>query len=172
VDSIDLKFPHHTNEIAQCGEALRAAPAAIANCRPFGASCGLAESAEGVDHWCDAFAHSGHLTLKDEKMSKSLGNTVSIRNFLASRSSDELRMLCLLSPYRHPYDDRPPGWNKSPSHTGTSSLLTPIPLALVPKVELDRRAPGKGGRRTAKACWIRRTRGAASAPLFSRLPGT
>uniref|UniRef100_A0A3Q4H933 Probable cysteine--tRNA ligase, mitochondrial n=1 Tax=Neolamprologus brichardi TaxID=32507 RepID=A0A3Q4H933_NEOBR len=79
---IDLAFPHHENEIAQ-SEAYH--------------QCG---------QWANYFLHSGHLHLKGsaEKMSKSLKNYISIKDFLQSYSADEFRMFCLLSKYRSAID--------------------------------------------------------------------
>lgn len=74
----DLIFPHHENEEAQ--------------------SCVY----HSVDDWVTNWIHTGHLHLKGhvEKMSKSLKNTVSIRELLEKHSSDQFRMACLLSHYR------------------------------------------------------------------------
>lgn len=79
---IDLAFPHHENEIAQ-SEAYH--------------QCG---------QWCNYFLHSGHLHLKDqaEKMSKSLKNYITIKDFLQSYSASEFRMFCLLTKYRSGID--------------------------------------------------------------------
>nr|XP_023682377.1 probable cysteine--tRNA ligase, mitochondrial isoform X1 [Paramormyrops kingsleyae] len=79
---IDLAFPHHENEIAQC-EAYH--------------QCG---------QWGNYFLHSGHLHLKGspEKMSKSLKNYITIKDFLQSYSASEFRMFCLLSRYRSAID--------------------------------------------------------------------
>ncbi|CAL1597705.1 unnamed protein product [Knipowitschia caucasica] len=79
---IDLAFPHHENEIAQ-SEAYH--------------QCG---------QWCNYFLHSGHLHLKGraEKMSKSLKNYITIKDFLQSYSASEFRMFCLLTKYRSGID--------------------------------------------------------------------
>ncbi len=61
---VDLKFPHHTNEIAQA-EAYRA-----------GNIAGI--SKEWIPHW----VHTGHLHIDGLKMSKSLKNFVTIREML------------------------------------------------------------------------------------------
>ncbi|MCO6450298.1 MAG: cysteine--tRNA ligase, partial [Caldilineales bacterium] len=78
----DLIFPHHENEIAQ-SESCNAAPLAT--------------------YWL----HNGMLQLRGEKMSKSLGNMVSINQFLADHDADTFRILVLGSHYRKPlaYDD-------------------------------------------------------------------
>ncbi|XP_069573295.1 probable cysteine--tRNA ligase, mitochondrial isoform X1 [Brachyistius frenatus] len=79
---IDLAFPHHENEIAQ-SEAYH--------------QCG---------QWANYFLHSGHLHLKGsaEKMSKSLKNFITIKDFLQSYSANEFRMFCLLTKYRSAID--------------------------------------------------------------------
>lgn len=79
---IDLAFPHHENEIAQ------------------------SEAFHQCDQWANYFLHSGHLHLKGsaEKMSKSLKNYITIKDFLQSYSADEFRMFCLLVKYRSAID--------------------------------------------------------------------
>ena len=73
----DLIFPHHENEIRQC--------------------CAY----HSVDVWSTHWLHSGHLHLKDDvKMSKSLQNTISIKNLLKTYKSDEFRLFCLMSHYK------------------------------------------------------------------------
>lgn len=73
----DLIFPHHENEIAQ-------------------SECYTGK--EFSRYWI----HNGMLQLGGEKMSKSLGNIVSIKEFLSKRSSDVMRMLVLNGTYRAP----------------------------------------------------------------------
>ena len=78
----DLVFPHHENEIAQT------------------------ESYTGhafARYWM----HNGMLQLKGEKMSKSLGNLVTVDDFLAQHEANVLRLLILSSHYRKPlaYND-------------------------------------------------------------------
>jgi cysteinyl-tRNA synthetase len=73
----DLIFPHHENEIAQ-SESLT--------------------DKQFVRYW----VHNGMLQLGGEKMSKSLGNLVTIEDFLAQHSADDLRFMVLNSAYRSP----------------------------------------------------------------------
>jgi len=73
----DLIFPHHENEIAQTESYTG---------KPF------------ARYWI----HNGMLQLGGEKMSKSLGNIVSIKDFLAKRDADVMRMLVLSGNYRAP----------------------------------------------------------------------
>jgi cysteinyl-tRNA synthetase len=73
----DLIFPHHENEIAQ-SECFTG--------KPF------------ARYWL----HNGMLQLKGEKMSKSLGNLITIDDFLAQHSPDVLRVVIAGSGYRKP----------------------------------------------------------------------
>ena len=73
----DLIFPHHENEIAQT------------------------ESYTGRQ-FARYWIHNGMLQLGGGKMSKSLGNIVSIKDFLSKRDADVMRMLVLSGNYRAP----------------------------------------------------------------------
>ncbi|HQM54012.1 MAG TPA: cysteine--tRNA ligase [Anaerolineaceae bacterium] len=73
----DLVFPHHENEIAQ------------------------SESYTGKT-FARYWIHNGMLQLSGEKMSKSVGNLVTIEEFLENHPADALRMLVLNSGYRNP----------------------------------------------------------------------
>ena len=73
----DLIFPHHENEIAQSESFTD---------KPF------------ARYWM----HNGMLQLSGEKMSKSLGNLVTIDDFLADHEGDVMRMLVLNGNYRGP----------------------------------------------------------------------
>jgi len=73
----DLIFPHHENEIAQT-ECFTG--------KPF------------ARYWM----HNGMLQLHGEKMSKSLGNLVTIDDFLLRHEADALRMMILNGSYRAP----------------------------------------------------------------------
>ena len=84
---IDLVFPHHENELAQ--------------------SC----SAFGHDVMANVWMHNGHLQVEGEKMSKSLGNFVTIHELLhtdkfggRSWPGVVLRYAMLLTHYRQPID--------------------------------------------------------------------
>lgn len=74
----DLIFPHHENEIAQSEAFLAQAP------------------------WVRYWIHNGLLQLGDEKMSKSLGNLISIRELLERGGGEIFRFLVLSSHYRNP----------------------------------------------------------------------
>lgn len=74
---LDLKFPHHENEIAQ-SEAHN-------NCRL-------------ANFWM----HNGFLRLNDEKMSKSLGNILTLRDALKIHHPEVIRFFMLKTHYRSP----------------------------------------------------------------------
>ncbi len=73
----DLVFPHHENEIAQTESLTR---------KPF------------ARYW----VHNGMLQFSGDKMSKSIGNIVTVEDFLAQHDPDTLRMMILNSSYRSP----------------------------------------------------------------------
>jgi cysteinyl-tRNA synthetase len=75
---IDLVFPHHENEIAQ-------------SCCAF-----------HTDRMAQTWMHNGFLQVEGEKMSKSLGNFVTIREVLADWPGDVARLAMLSSHYRQP----------------------------------------------------------------------
>jgi cysteinyl-tRNA synthetase len=77
---IDLVFPHHENEIAQSEGAHRDHPLAR------------------------VWMHNGFLNVEGEKMSKSLGNFITIRELLQDWPGDVLRFNMLRSHYRQPVD--------------------------------------------------------------------
>lgn len=88
---IDLVFPHHENEIAQ-------------SCCAFGGTDG---SGRMANYWM----HNGFLQVEGEKMSKSLGNFVTINELLATESfggrkwpGEVLRLAMLKTHYRQPID--------------------------------------------------------------------
>jgi len=74
----DLIFPHHENEIAQ------------------------SECFTGVVPFVRYWLHNGLLQLGEEKMSKSLGNLVTVGEVLDKYSTDALRLFILSSHYRSP----------------------------------------------------------------------
>jgi cysteinyl-tRNA synthetase len=76
----DLKFPHHENELAQSVCAHDGAPLAR--------------------FWL----HNGFLDIAREKMSKSLGNVLLVRDLLAEAPGEALRFALLTAHYRKPLD--------------------------------------------------------------------
>ena len=75
----DLIFPHHENEIAQSEGATD---------MPF----------------AHTWVHHGFVTIKDEKMSKSLGNFLTIREVLEDYEPEILRLFVFSTHYRNPLD--------------------------------------------------------------------
>ena len=119
---IDLQFPHHENEIAQ-SEA--------ANGGPF------------VNYWL----HNGHLTVDDEKMSKSLGNFFTIRDVLKRYDGETLRFFMLRSHYRSPvnFSDS----NLDDARSALRRLYTALEGVEFPPDDLDWQAPGPAAFRAA-----------------------
>ena len=72
---VDLKFPHHESEAMIC------------------------EGAWGGE-WARTWMHNGFVTLEREKMSKSLGNFVTIREILKDYSGEVIRLCLLKAHYR------------------------------------------------------------------------
>ena len=72
-----MQFPHHENEIAQ-SQAL--------HCHTL------------AKYWM----HNGRLSFKNEKMSKSLGNTFLAKDFINEYSSNILRLVMFQTNYRQP----------------------------------------------------------------------
>jgi cysteinyl-tRNA synthetase len=78
----DLVFPHHENEIAQ-------------------STC-----AHGGAPYCRYWIHNGLIHVDSEKMSKSLGNVLLVRELLAEAPGEAIRLGLLTAHYRQPLD-----WN-------------------------------------------------------------
>lgn len=77
---LDLIFPHHEAEIAQM------------------------ESVSGKTPMVNYWMHTGFLNVKGEKMSKSLGNFITINNLLEEYSPEVFRFFVLSTHYRSPID--------------------------------------------------------------------
>lgn len=75
----DLIFPHHENEIAQ-------------------SEC--ANGCKFVNYWL----HNGFVTINKEKMSKSLGNFLTINDLLKSYDANTIRFFILTNHYRMPVE--------------------------------------------------------------------
>lgn len=74
---VDLKFPHHENEIAQ--------------------SMALNEN-----HLANYWMHNGHINLDGEKMSKSLGNFILAKDFLKMHNANLIKIALFKTHYRLP----------------------------------------------------------------------
>jgi cysteinyl-tRNA synthetase len=78
---VDLIFPHHTNEIAQ--------------------SCCANQGSNYAKYW----VHNGFVTVNGEKMSKSLGNFITVRDLINQGVKGEvIRYMLLSTHYRKPLD--------------------------------------------------------------------
>jgi len=85
----DLVFPHHENEIAQ------------------------SEAFTGVEPFVKYWMHNGLLQLGGEKMSKSLGNLITVKKALEQYSPDAIRLFILSSHYRSPLTCSDEGWESA-----------------------------------------------------------
>lgn len=74
---MDLKFPHHDNEIAQ---------SEVLTCQPM----------------ANIWMHVGFLQMDEEKMSKSLGNFLYVKDIVKKHHPETIRYLMLASHYRQP----------------------------------------------------------------------
>lgn len=113
----DLIFPHHENEIAQSEAALG---------QPF------------VRFWM----HNGMLTLSQEKMSKSLGNVLTLREVLEQHCPEALIILFLGSHYRSPMEFSEEVLEEAERQVGRLRNLFAL---------LSERARGTGGNATVSA---------------------
>lgn len=76
----DLIFPHHENEIAQ-------------------GTC-----AHNGEQYCRYWVHNGFITVNGQKMSKSLGNVLLVRDLLKKYDGEVLRFAMPMTHYRHSLD--------------------------------------------------------------------
>lgn len=74
---VDLKFPHHENEIAQ-------------------------SIALNNNYIAGYWMHNGHININNEKMSKSLGNFILAKDFLKEHSANTIKLAFLSTNYRLP----------------------------------------------------------------------
>ncbi|MFQ2434931.1 cysteine--tRNA ligase [Aeromonas caviae] len=89
----DLIFPHHENEIAQ-GTCAHGTP------------------------YCNTWVHNNFVTVDGQKMSKSLGNVLLVRNLLAEAPGEAIRLVLLSTHYRKPLD-----WNVQRLQNARETLL-------------------------------------------------
>ena len=111
---IDLVFPHHENEIAQSRCAFHTGVMA--------------------NYWM----HNGFLQVEGEKMSKSLGNFVTIHELLADWPGEVVRLNMLRTHYRQPIDWTVKGldesWKVLSAWTSTPEFLQGRDEELAPEV--------------------------------------
>ena len=87
----DLIFPHHENEIAQ--------------------SCCSSANIDEPTSYAKYWMHNGFVTIEGEKMSKSLGNIILVRELTDSYHGEVIRLALLSSHYRQGLD-----WNEKVIH--------------------------------------------------------
>ncbi|MEK7555367.1 MAG: cysteine--tRNA ligase [Patescibacteria group bacterium] len=93
--AVDLKFPHHESEIAQ------------------------QEAASGKKPFVKIWLHTGFLLVNGEKMSKSLGNFITIKDFLKKYPAEILRFIILSHHYRSPVN-----YNETLANNAVKSIET------------------------------------------------
>ena len=87
----DLIFPHHENEIAQ--------------------SCCTSANKEEPDSYAKYWMHNGFVTINGEKMAKSLGNIILVKDLAENFHGEVIRLALLSSHYRQGLD-----WNEKVIH--------------------------------------------------------
>ena len=87
----DLQFPHHENEIAQ--------------------SCCTSANIEEPDSYAKYWMHNGFVTINGEKMAKSLGNIILVKDLAENFHGEVIRLALLSSHYRQGLD-----WNEKVIH--------------------------------------------------------
>ena len=87
----DLIFPHHENEIAQ--------------------SCCTSANVEEPDSYAKYWMHNGFVTINGEKMAKSLGNIILVKDLAENYHGEVIRLALLSSHYRQGLD-----WNEKVIH--------------------------------------------------------
>ena len=87
----DLIFPHHENEIAQ--------------------SCCTSASIDEPDSYAKYWMHNGFVTINGEKMAKSLGNIILVKDLAKNYHGEVIRIALLSSHYRQGLD-----WNEKVIH--------------------------------------------------------
>ncbi len=87
----DLIFPHHENEIAQ--------------------SCCTSASIDEPDSYAKYWMHNGFVTINGEKMAKSLGNIILVKDLAEKYHGEVIRLALLSSHYRQGLD-----WNEKVIH--------------------------------------------------------
>ena len=85
---LDLKFPHHENEIAQ--------------------SCCFHDNPDDENSYAKYWMHNGFVTVNSEKMSKSIGNIKLVKDYLHLYDGEVIRLALLSAHYRSPLN-----WSES-----------------------------------------------------------
>ena len=93
----DLIFPHHENEIAQ--------------------SCCSSANIDDPTSYAKYWMHNGFVTIDGEKMSKSLGNIILVKDLIEDHHGEVIRLALLSSHYRQGLD-----WNEKIIHQSKKLL--------------------------------------------------
>ena len=107
----DLIFPHHENEIAQ--------------------SCCASGDINDPQSFSKYWIHNGFVTVEGEKMSKSIGNVILVRDLIDQFDGEVIRLALLTSHYRQSFD-----WNAKVIHQA-KVLLDKLYKALIDLSEID-----------------------------------
>ena len=110
----DLIFPHHENEIAQ--------------------SCCASGDINDPQSFSKYWIHNGFVTVEGEKMSKSIGNVILVRDLIDQFDGEVIRLALLTSHYRQSFD-----WNAKVIHQA-KVLLDKLYKALIDLSEIDAEA--------------------------------
>jgi cysteinyl-tRNA synthetase len=125
---LDLRFPHHENELAQ--------------------------SRANGDAFANFWLHNALVTIQGQKMSKSLGNGVSVEQLLEAGSWSAIRYWLSSSQYRSNLDYTPTSLSDAQSALDrisgfikraklqTSSVTVPLPESFVSAMNSDLNVPG------------------------------
>ena len=76
---VDLKFPHHENEIAQ-------------------------SKALNENYLANYWMHNGHINVEGIKMSKSLGNFILAKDFIKDKNANTVKLAMFKTHYRLPFN--------------------------------------------------------------------
>jgi len=105
---VDLTFPHHENEIAQChayfdGDNNEQVNGLEKNTMPDDEK----DLSTSSDSWVKYFLHTGHLNIDGRKMSKSLKNFLTISDILKECSPEALRIMFIHHSWNSPMNYDP-----------------------------------------------------------------
>ena len=120
---VDLVFPHHENEIAQ-------------------STC-----ANGAGTFARVWMHNGYLMVEGEKMSKSLGNFLTVHDLLKEFPGEALRLTLLATHYRQPLDFTRAGVAQAKKtldrwyQAAGDAAMGEVPAAVVAALEDDLNTP-------------------------------
>ncbi|QCU78812.1 cysteine--tRNA ligase [Citricoccus sp. SGAir0253] len=124
---LDLRFPHHENELAQ--------------------------SAAAGDGFANFWLHNGMVTYEGEKMSKSVGNTISPEEMLALARPKAVRYFLGQAHYRSPLDYRPTSLQEAEAAVERIEAFLERGADVVAEAQL-RREEAAGGEDAGQAVYV------------------